>query len=408
VTPAPEPLPDSDQASRNAAVAAFMTFAAFFGLGFVIPLLPLYMQDLGVRDSSDAAQWAGFLIGVGPLLAGILAPFWGGLADRHGYKPVALVALVALGLSQIVAAVARTPAQVLVSRVLSGLFGGVGPLGLAMASGNAPKGAGASKAIGSIQAAQILAAGFGPLFGGAVASTFGIPSAFWVASCACLLAAVVVGALYRDPARSAVEGAVSRSGPEAPRTEVFLMSLIAVVFFANFASRSFTPILPEQLARFGLDRAALPVSTGLLISAYSIAAAASALFVGRAAAKNDPVVLILRSLALSLLAALAMGYAPGFAAFLGIAVLYGLVSGGSLTLGYTIGSRRFGESARGAYFGRLSGAALIGGAVSPSVAAFVARSGMAMVYWMNVVIYAGLILATLAFLRRPPATSDRG
>jgi MFS family permease len=103
-----------------------------------------------------------------------------------------------------------------------------------------------------------------------------------------------------------------------------------------------------------------------------------------------------------------MGYAPGFAAFLGIAVLYGLVSGGSLTLGYTIGSRRFGESARGAYFGRLSGAALIGGAVSPSVAAFVARSGMALVYWMNVVIYAGLIIATLAFLRRPRATSDRG
>ena len=69
-----------------------MTFAAFLGLGFALPFLPLFVQELGVHDTADAAQWAGVLIGVGPLLAGLLAPFWGGQADRHGYKRVALVA----------------------------------------------------------------------------------------------------------------------------------------------------------------------------------------------------------------------------------------------------------------------------------------------------------------------------
>src|ERR1700733_12904995 len=85
-------------AARNSNVAALMTFAAFLGLGFALPFLPLFMQDLGVGDQADAAQWAGVLIGVGPLLAGGLAPFWGGLADRYGYKPVAVTALVAIGL----------------------------------------------------------------------------------------------------------------------------------------------------------------------------------------------------------------------------------------------------------------------------------------------------------------------
>jgi MFS family permease len=94
-----------------------------------------------------------------------------------------------------------------------------------------------------------------------------------------------------------------------------------------------------------------------------------------------------------------MSYAPSYPAFLAVALVYGLVSGGALTLGYSAGSRRFGETARGAFFGRLSGAALIGGAVAPALAAFLARSSMGAVYWMNAAIYAALIALALTVLR---------
>lgn len=373
-----------------------MTFAAFLGLGFALPFLPIFVQELGVSDPADAALWAGVLIGVGPLLAGVLAPFWGGLADRHGYRRVALLALTAIGLSQILASLAQSPLHVLVSRVLSGLFGGIGPLGLAMASGGGLKG-GASKSIGKIQAAQILAAGFGPLLGGAVASTLGIRAAFWGASFACLLAAAVVGSLYEDDLRSGeLEKRAGGAGPTPSRE--FFAALICVVFFVNFASRSFTPILPAQLANLGVTRASLALSTGLLISVYSIAAAASSFAFGRLAAKGDAVRLIGLSLFLSLLAALTMAYMSTFESFLGVALIYGLVSGGSLTLGYSIGSRRFSEAERGASFGKLSGAALVGGAVSPAIAAVVARSSLVNVYWMNALIYAALIAVAMLFL----------
>ena len=377
-----------------------MTFAAFLGLGFALPFLPLFVQELGVLDPADAAQWAGILIGVGPLLAGLLAPFWGGLADRHGYKRVALLALTAIGLSQIVASVAHTPLHVLVSRVLSGLFGGVGPLGLAMASGSGPPGGGSSKAIGKIQAAQILAAGFGPLLGGALASALGIRAAFWGAALSCLFAALVVGFFYHDEGRSARGERKSDlpAGPASPGG--FFAALVFVVFFVNFASRSFTPILPSQLHDFGVPRTALALSTGFLISVYSIAAAASSFLFGRLASKMDPARLLGFSLFASLLAAIAMGYMPSFTAFLGVALLYGLVSGGTLTLGYSLGSRRFDEASRGASFGRLSGAALIGGAIAPAIAAFVARPSLRGVYWMNGLIYAALIAVAWLFLRR--------
>jgi DHA1 family multidrug resistance protein-like MFS transporter len=375
-----------------------MTFAAFLGLGFVLPFLPLFVEELGVKDPADAAQWAGFLIGVGPLLAGLLAPFWGGLADRHGYKRVALLALTAIGLSQIVASVAQRPAHVLVSRILSGLFGGVGPLGLAMASGARFSGSASAKSIGKIQAAQILAAGFGPLLGGALASSMGIRAAFWGASFCCLLAVGVVGVFYHEegpaprPSDQAVLPSLTPSGD-------FFAALVFIVFFVNFASRSFTPILPAQLATFGVARSSLALSTGILISVYSAAAAASSFGFGRLAVRRDPVRLIGFSLFLSLLAALAMASVATFQAFLGVALLYGLVSGGSLTLGYSIGARRFSEAARGASFGKLSGAALVGGAVAPALAAFIARSSIENVYWMNALIYAALVGAAMLFLR---------
>jgi len=132
---------------------------------------------------------------------------------------------------------------------------------------------------------------------------------------------------------------------------------------------------------------------------YSISAAASSFAFGRMASSRDPVVLLSVSLLLSLFAATAMASARTYEGFLGLALFYGLVSGGSLTLGYSIGSRRFGEASRGAFFGRLSGAALVGGAVAPALAALVARLSLESVYWMNGVIYAALIVVTLAFVR---------
>jgi DHA1 family multidrug resistance protein-like MFS transporter len=376
-----------------------MTFAAFLGLGFALPFLPIYVQELGVLNPADAAQWAGILIGLGPLIAGLLAPFWGGLADRHGYKKVALLALSALGFAQILAALAQSPLHVLVSRVLSGLFGGVGPIGLAMAAGGGAAGHDGSKSIGKIQAAQILAAGFGPLLGGAMASTLGIRAAFWGASFSCLFAAVVVGLLYRDAPRPARAEGAAAMHPASPLPPDFLGVLVFVVFFVNFASRSFTPILPGQLDAFGVSRSTLALSTGILISVYSVAAAISSFAFGRMAVRGDPSRLLGASLFFSLAAAVAMAYAPTYDTFLAVALVYGLVSGGSLTLGYTIGSRRFGERSRGAYFGRLSGAALVGGAVAPALAALVARASMERVYWMNAAIYGVLMIAAVFLFR---------
>ena len=71
---------------RNQLVTVAMVFAVFTGFAFVLPFLPLFVRELGVEEPERAALWAGVLIGIAPLLAGLLAPVWGRLADRHGHK----------------------------------------------------------------------------------------------------------------------------------------------------------------------------------------------------------------------------------------------------------------------------------------------------------------------------------
>ena len=79
---------------RNQHVMVATVFVVFTGFAFVLPFLPLYVRELGVQDDKAVALWAGVLVGVAPLLAGLMAPVWGRLADRYGQKRMVLRALV--------------------------------------------------------------------------------------------------------------------------------------------------------------------------------------------------------------------------------------------------------------------------------------------------------------------------
>ena len=53
MTPHP-PLEDA-VARRNLLVTVAMVFAVFTGFAFVLPFLPLFVRDLGVREPEEAA-----------------------------------------------------------------------------------------------------------------------------------------------------------------------------------------------------------------------------------------------------------------------------------------------------------------------------------------------------------------
>ncbi len=372
-----------------------VVFVVFTGFAFVLPFLPLFVRELGVPDKEAAALWAGALIGVSPLLAGLLAPVWGRLADRHGPKRMALRALISYVALLALSALVRDVYQLLACRIGIGLFGGIGPLGLAMATALAPREQ-TGRAVGMIQAAQILAAAVGPLVGGYLADAIGVRRTFVVTAGLCALAVLLVVGFYEEGPRplpgETTASQLSFGGVLRLRG---VPGLLVILFFVNFVGRSFTPILPLHLEQLGVPAPRLASSTGLLISAYSIAAALSATFLGRASRRFEPRRLLAASLVAGALTVAPMAAVSTFAGFLGLAVLLGLASGGALTLSYTIGGLMVPAEVKTTAFGFFSGAALFGGAISPSVAGLIAHFNLFGIYWTDAALFAILAVALL-------------
>jgi len=393
---------------RNQLVVCVAVFMVFMGFAFVLPFLPLYVRQLGVSSDEAAATWAGVLIGIAPLLAGLLAPVWGRLGDRYGQKPMAVRALVSYVILLALSGAVTTVWELFALRTAVGLFGGVGPLGLAMATALAPREQ-TGRAVGSIQSAQILAAAVGPLAGGVLAHTIGMRWTFVATAAACGIALLLLVFFYEEAPRAVAAEDATRDGFGAVLAVPGVLPLMVTLFLVNFIGRSFTPILPLHLQRMAVPASNLALSTGILISAYSVCAALSAALLGRATRRRDPRALLVATLVAGAAIVLPMGLVARFPSFLGLAVLLGLAAGGSLTLCYTIGGLMVPSERRTTAFGFFSGAALFGGAVSPSIAGLLTRVHFKAIYWADAVLYVLLALALLpgALARRAqPTTSD--
>src|SRR5690348_10024911 len=153
---------------RNVWALALCVFIAFVGFQFFSPFLPLYVRELGVTDPARIALWSGVLSAVTPAVSGLLAPLFGRLADRFGRKMMLIRSLagfiVIIGAMGLVTSVE----QLLVARVLQGLFAGFSPMAMAVASVSAPREK-VSVAIARVQGAQLLSVAIGPAAGGFVA-----------------------------------------------------------------------------------------------------------------------------------------------------------------------------------------------------------------------------------------------
>ena len=379
---------------RNQLVVCVAVFMVFMGFAFVLPFLPLYVRQLGVTSDEAAATWAGVLIGIAPLLAGLLAPVWGRLGDRYGQKPMAVRVLASYVVLLALSGAVTTVWQLFALRTAVGLFGGMGPLGLAMATALAPRDQ-TGRAVGGVQSAQILAAAVGPLAGGVLAHTIGMRLTFVVTAAACGVALLLLVFFYEEPPLVEAPAETRRDGFAALLALPGILPMMATLFLVNFIGRSFTPILPLHLQRMAVPAPDLALATGILISVYSVCAAVSAGLLGRATRRREPRALLVATLVAGAAIVFPMGLVARFPSFLGLAVLLGLAAGGSLTLCYTIGGLMVPTPRRTTAFGFFSGAALFGGAVSPSIAGLLTRVHFKAIYWADALLYLLLALALL-------------
>ena len=415
---------------RNQVAVTVAAAMVFLGFTLVTPFLPFYIQTLGIHQMRSVALWSGVLLTITPLLASILGPWWGRLADRVGMKIMVQRILFAIAAHWGLMYFVTNVWQMLGLRVLLGLFSGFGTMSVALVTHGCPRER-IGRAVGVLQATQILSTAIGPLFGGLLAHAIGIRSAFLVTCALCSTAFFFVLALYRDtgpetepagsgmvvvpqegPVTAGVRAVVSgtpAAAAGAPRVtpsfrdilrRPLFIHLLPQLFLINMVDRSLFLVVPLFVSGLAAGRDGAEALTGIVVSAGALASAASAYAIGRKASRASPMPLLRLSLAGSTVAIAPMAFCRSLTAFALLRVILGLAVGGAMTLVYTLGGHLIPPNARSTAYSILSSAAMLGGALGPVLCGLLTSIDVRATLLLGACVYLALTLHAASLSRR--------
>ena len=92
------------------------------GIGIIIPVMPaLFAEVTGSEKISDIAIWGGLLASTFALMQFIFGPILGALSDRHGRKPILLLALFVMAAYYLLMGFAQTLWLLFLGRLIGGI-----------------------------------------------------------------------------------------------------------------------------------------------------------------------------------------------------------------------------------------------------------------------------------------------
>lgn len=371
-----------------------VVFIAFYGFNFVMPILPLYVRELGVEDVSQAALLSGVMLAISPLLAAFFSPFWGLLADRYGRKRMVQRSLLVFAVACALMGQVTNVAQLFALRAAIGVFGGFTSMTMAYVVAVAPASR-ASGALGMLQAAQVGGVIVGPLCAGLVADRFGLRASFTAGAMVILVGLGALTLLTQDDRRLLAGPARPRQHPragfgvlqEAVRLPG-LLGVMAILFLAQFVDRSFGPVLPLYVAALGTPPERVASYAGLIISLAAVGTGISASLLGHLAGRLPVRRLLLLTLVAGVILCFPMAAVQTPLQLLVVRALLGLFAGGTLTLAYSLANGVIPPAEKGAAFGVLSSIALLGSACSPLLTGALAGIDLRAVFLLDSALYA--------------------
>jgi DHA1 family multidrug resistance protein-like MFS transporter len=386
---------------RNQAAVTMAAFIGFTGFTLVMPFLPLYLEQLGVRSTAAVAAWSGVSLGVTPAVTAAMAPVWARVAERYGRKLMVARSLASFVVIMTLMAFVSAPWQVFALRALQGFFAGYGPIALTMAAESAPPER-VAMAIGWVQTAQRLGPALGPVIGGAFAQVLGLRQTFIVAALFYLAGFLIVVVMYREPARidRAARASVHPARWSDLRRIRHFLLFMGTVFGLQMVDRSFGPVLPLYLRETGIAEGGIAVLSGVIFTTMAGAAAVGNQATAWLLRRTPAEVLLPAGAAIAAIAAFVFGAGPAPAVLVTTAAVFGLGIGVATTVVYTAATQAVPHEDRGVAFGYLTTAYLIALAISPVVSGFVGAIGMRAVFIAD-----GVGLVALAWLARSRMTA---
>ncbi len=248
---------------KESILVALAGTVVVMGLGFIIPLFPIYVSQKGATNFQLGLIVSGFTIS-----QFLVQPFFGGLSDRFGRKPFMVIGLACYGVVASLYVLAASLSQVFWIRLLHGVGAGmIWPALTAFIVDRSPTER-RGETMGFLSAMEMIGFAAGPILGGVLYSLGGMNFPFWGCSALALLSMGMIWFIVQEePTERKVNETrfIERYGFSSLRSsDIRLLCLIG--FGEAFVWGLIITLLPVMASRLGIP----PGKIGWLFSAYFI------------------------------------------------------------------------------------------------------------------------------------------
>jgi len=383
---------------------------AVAGFSTSTPIIPLFLQDMGVSDPTRLKFLTGLLQALPSLSLVFFSPIWGSLADNYGRKPMLLRAMFGGTVVMLLQGLVTAPWQLLVLRTIQGCITGTVAAATILVASVVPKEK-VGYGLGLLQMAIFLGASIGPLMGGIIADLVGRRVNFFVTSSLLLVAGIVVARLAEDnfmppkDRKSLLRSMVPDLRPLASSRA--LLSLVAVIAADQIAGSILNPFLPLIIQRLAPGSALVGSTTGVILGLGAVSSALAAFGIGRISYRLG----YKRTLTICMVGAAVFVIPQAFARtplqllFLRMASCFFV--GGNLPSANALIAQRAQQGKQGSIYGLTSSVSSASNAIGPAIGAGIAMSaGFSAVFLTTAAILASAGVAIMAFVK-PTRAGDQ-
>jgi MFS family permease len=352
-------------------VCLFGSFTTIVAMTLLLPFLPLYVAQLGVRNHAAIVQWSGIAYGATFFAAALVAPLWGRLADRYGCKLMLVRASLGMAVAMSLIGMAGNVWQLVALRLFTGFAGGYASGSTVLVATQTPK-ARVGWALGALSSGIMAGNLVGPLIGGLLPPLIGIRKTFWLAGGVIFITFLATSFLIREEPNAATKRAAKpRIGWAAIPDKGPVIAMLVTGMLLMLANMSIEPIITVYVSQLVHDQSRVTLISGFAMSAAALGSILSASRLGRLADRVGHWNVLIGGLIAASLLLIPQAFVTAGWQLIFLRFLMGLALGGLLPCIASVIRHHVPDGAGGGVLGTSTSAQYAGQVIGPVAGGFI-------------------------------------